>query len=74
MYDYRSYPEKSRDGEPKPSHVYDYPDIQVGTNDVVNTLGMIVIDRKEAMCNRLDAAKLYLAYACSLKAAQLIDV
>ena len=74
MPDYRSYPEKTRDGKPQPSHVYDYPDIKVSTDDVVNTLGMITIDRREPMCNRLEAAKLYLAYACSLKASQLIDV
>lgn len=74
MYESRTYPESARDGEPQPNHVYDLPDMRVSTDDVVNTLGMIVVDRKEPICNRLEAAKLYLAYACSLKASQLIDV
>jgi hypothetical protein len=62
------------DGEPVPAHVYDYPDKSVSVDDVVNTLGLMVIDTKRPVCDRLSAAKLVLAYACSLKASQLIDV
>jgi hypothetical protein len=72
--DYRTYPSADKDGEPKPNHVYDYPDKKVSVEDVTNTLGLMVIDTKSPVCDRLAAAKLFLAYACSLKASQLIDV